>query len=68
MQDRITNYWEGEASRYSESVWKEMKSFKNQAWKDLINRYRPIGESLKVLDMGTRKAFGDGDLYHLKYG
>lgn len=57
MQKRIENYWEGEASRYSEGIWKEMNSFKKQAWIDLIDEYRPEGSSLKVLDIGTGPGF-----------
>ena len=27
MQKRIKTYWEGEASRYSEGIWKEMARY-----------------------------------------
>ncbi|AFQ42581.1 class I SAM-dependent methyltransferase [Desulfosporosinus meridiei] len=57
MYTRIKNYWEGEASRYSEGIWKEMNSFKKQAWAELIEHYRPRGNPLKVLDIGTGPGF-----------
>lgn len=57
MQERIENYWEGEASRYSEGVWKEINSFKRQAWTDLIEEHRPAGGQLQVLDIGTGPGF-----------
>lgn len=57
MQNRIENYWEGEASRYSEGIWKEINNFKRQAWLDLIDEYRPAGSSLQVLDIGTGPGF-----------
>ena len=31
IQQRIENYWQGEASRYSNNIWKEMNSFKKDA-------------------------------------
>lgn len=57
MQARIKNYWEGEATRYSEGIWREINNFKRQAWIDLIEEYRPAGNSLKVLDIGTGPGF-----------
>lgn len=57
MQKRIENYWEGEASRYSKGVWKEVNSFKKQAWTELIEEHRPAGSPLKVLDIGTGPGF-----------
>ncbi|MCR4435105.1 MAG: class I SAM-dependent methyltransferase [Clostridiales bacterium] len=57
MQTRIENYWEGEASRYSEGIWKEMNSFKKQAWANLIDEHRPAGNPLEVLDIGTGPGF-----------
>lgn len=56
-QKRIEKYWDNEASRYSENIRREMNSFKRKAWTDLIEEYRPAGESLKVLDIGTGPGF-----------
>jgi ubiquinone/menaquinone biosynthesis C-methylase UbiE len=57
MQKQIENYWEGEASQYSESVWTEVNSFKRQAWTDLLEEHRPTGSPLEVLDIGTGPGF-----------
>lgn len=56
-QKRIEKYWDNEASRYSENIHREMSNFKRKAWTDLIEAYRPAGESLKVLDIGTGPGF-----------
>lgn len=57
VQKQIKNYWEGEATRYSEGIWEEMNSFKKIAWAGLIEHYRPAGNPLKVLDIGTGPGF-----------
>ena len=57
MQNRIEKYWQGEAARYSENIWKEMNGFKKAAWQTLINEYLPQGQSLKILDIGTGPGF-----------
>ncbi|ACV61305.1 Methyltransferase type 11 [Desulfofarcimen acetoxidans DSM 771] len=57
IQQRIENYWQGAASRYSNNIWKEMNSFKKDAWAALIDEHRSAGESLKVLDIGTGPGF-----------
>ena len=57
MQNRIEKYWQGEAARYSENIWKEMNGFKKAAWQTLINEYLPKGQSLKILDIGTGPGF-----------
>ncbi|AFQ42620.1 class I SAM-dependent methyltransferase [Desulfosporosinus meridiei] len=57
MQNRIEKYWEGEASRYSEGIWQEVNSFKKLAWSDLLEHYRPAGNPLRVLDIGTGPGF-----------
>lgn len=57
IQQRIENYWQGRASHYSESILKEMGCFKKAAWAALIDQYRPAGESLKALDIGTGPGF-----------
>lgn len=57
IQNRIENYWQHEADSYSSHIWEEMKSFKKEAWTKLIDTSRPVGESLKVLDIGTGPGF-----------
>lgn len=57
MQERIENYWQDEASRYSSQIWKEMNGFKKDAWIKLIDEYRPAGDKLKILDIGTGPGF-----------
>jgi ubiquinone/menaquinone biosynthesis C-methylase UbiE len=57
MQQRIEKYWDNEALRYSESIQREMTSFKKEAWMELINANLPLGNTLKVLDIGTDPGF-----------
>lgn len=57
QQQRIEKYWDNEASRYSENIRREMTNFKRKAWTDLIEEYRPLGNSLAVLDIGTGPGF-----------
>ncbi|ATW27635.1 class I SAM-dependent methyltransferase [Candidatus Formimonas warabiya] len=57
MQCRIENYWQGEAARYSEHIWRELDSFKKEAWETLIKEYLPQENPLKVLDVGTGPGF-----------
>lgn len=57
IQQRIEKFWNNDASRYSESIRKEMDSFKKDAWARLINDYLPEGGPLKALDMGTGPGF-----------
>lgn len=57
IQQRIERFWNNDASRYSESIQKEMASFKKDAWAKLIDRHRPAGGSLKALDMGAGPGF-----------
>lgn len=54
---RIKKYWEGEADLYSESIQKELSSFKRKAWAELILNNAPAKEKLKVLDIGTGPGF-----------
>ncbi|WP_236904986.1 hypothetical protein [Clostridium formicaceticum] len=57
IQSKIENYWEDRATDYSTSIWREMESFKKDAWMKMIAEYRPEGQSLKVLDIGTGPGF-----------
>ncbi len=57
IQQRIENYWQGSASRYNDHIWREMDSFKKDAWATLINEHRPPGKPLAVLDIGTGPGF-----------
>ncbi|MFZ5646059.1 MAG: class I SAM-dependent methyltransferase, partial [Bacillota bacterium] len=57
IQQRIENYWQESASRYSDHIWKEMNSFKKDAWTALIDEHRPPGKPLTSLDIGTGPGF-----------
>ena len=57
MQNRIEQYWQGEAARYSENIRREMEGFKKAAWQGLIAEYLPPGQELKILDIGTGHGF-----------
>lgn len=57
MQQRIEKFWDNDASRYSESIQKEMAGFKKDAWTRLIDEHRPAGNTLKALDIGTGPGF-----------
>ena len=57
IQQEIKNYWEGEATSYSESIKEELFSFKKQAWIDLIYKYAPKNKKMRVLDIGTGPGF-----------
>lgn len=57
IQEKIKNYWNHAAHRYSQQIQKELNSFKREAWQALIKEYAPKGEKLTVLDVGTGPGF-----------
>ncbi|MCL6499738.1 MAG: class I SAM-dependent methyltransferase, partial [Firmicutes bacterium] len=57
LQKRIENYWQTRSTSYSRLIQEEMNSFKKEAWTALIEEYRPAGESLRALDIGTGPGF-----------
>ena len=44
MQNRIEQYWQGEAARDSENIRREMEGIKKAAWQWLIDEYLPPGQ------------------------
>ena len=54
QNDKIKEYWEGEAGIYSEGIKAELKSETAENWKNLILEYAPEKEHLEVLDVGCR--------------
>lgn len=52
QNDKIKEYWEGEAGIYSEGIKAELKSETAENWKNLILEYAPEKEHLEVLDVG----------------
>ena len=57
IQQRIEKFWNNDASRYSQSIQKEIASFKKDAWTRLIDERQPAGKTLKARDMGTGPGF-----------
>ena len=57
QNDKIKEYWEGEAGIYSEGIKAELKSETAENWKDLILEYAPEKEHLEVLDVGCGPGF-----------
>ena len=53
QNDKIKEYWEGEAGIYSEGIKAELKSETAENWKNLILEYAPEKEHLEVLDVGS---------------
>lgn len=57
LNNRIKNYWEGEAQGYSKAIEDELAGFARQAWPDLILEYAPRKDCLDILDIGTGPGF-----------
>lgn len=57
FNERIKNYWEGEAECYTKGVERELKDFHRNAWKKLVFAYAPKKERLDILDIGTGPGF-----------
>ena len=57
QNDKIKEYWEGEAGIYSEGIKAELKSETAENWKNLILEYAPEKEHLEVLDVGCGPGF-----------
>ena len=47
QNDKIKEYWEGEAGIYSEGIKAELKSETAENWKNLILEYAPEKEHLE---------------------
>ena len=57
QNDKIKEYWEGEAGIYSEGIKAELQSETAENWKNLILEYAPEKEHLEVLDVGCGPGF-----------
>lgn len=60
LEDRIKNYWEGEAQTYSEGIQEELQNDLRQIWKKIILGNAPAAvtnRKLKILDIGTGPGF-----------
>lgn len=57
QNDKIKEYWEGEAGIYSEGIKAELKSETAENWKNLILEYAPEKEHLEVLDVAAGRDF-----------
>lgn len=57
QNDKIKEYWEGEAGIYSEGIRQELNSATAQAWKNLILEHAPQKEHMEVLDVGCGPGF-----------
>lgn len=53
----VTRYWNIRAESYSESNQQELLSEKQQKWRHLLLGHTKVGETLKVLDIGTGPGF-----------
>lgn len=57
LNEKIKDYWEGEADVYSRGIQEELNGPARQAWKELIGEYLPAERNLKILDVGTGPGF-----------
>lgn len=57
FEQRIKNFWEGEAGIYSDAIKKELENKKKDAWKKLILDSAPKKDKLKILDIGCGPGF-----------
>lgn len=57
QNDKIKEYWEGEAGIYSEGIKEELQSETAWNWKNLILEHAPEKEHLEVLDVGCGPGF-----------
>lgn len=53
----LTSYWTDRAHSYSRQNMEEMDDWRREAWRELILRYAPQKDRLRVLDVGTGPGF-----------
>ncbi len=53
----MAEHWSGAAANYSNIIREEYENEAGRIWKSLIDTYRPVGDSLKVLDCGCGPGF-----------
>lgn len=56
-QKKIEETWTRAAAEYNNTVRNELKSFKADAWTDLIQKHIPESTQLHILDVGTGPGF-----------
>ena len=57
IKHSIEQYWDKRADGYSSRTRRELESFKEQVWLDLISEYAPNKICMQVLDIGTGPGF-----------
>lgn len=57
LNQRIKNYWEGEAEAYNRGIEDELKSKQAEIWTALVLENSPEKEKLDILDIGTGPGF-----------
>ncbi len=57
LTDGLKSYWGVRSISYSRQNLEEMNNWKRSAWRDLILKYAPKGEKLRILDVGTGPGF-----------
>lgn len=57
QKEKLIKNWTESSSGYSSSILKELRSFKRQAWTDLILQNAGREGKLKILDVGTGPGF-----------
>ena len=50
--EKTKDYWSTRHEGYSNYINEELNSKKRKIWLDMINRYRPEGKSLRILNAG----------------
>lgn len=55
--EKTKDYWSTRHEGYSNYINEELNSKKRKIWLDMINRYRPEGKSLRILDAGCGPGF-----------
>ncbi len=55
--DGIKSYWGVRSDSYSRQNLDEMNDWRRDIWRDLILKYAPEGETLRILDVGTGPGF-----------
>lgn len=55
--EKIGRYWSAQAEGYSQINREELEERQRNIWFQLIEEHRPVGECLKVLDMGCGPGF-----------
>lgn len=57
LNQRIKDYWEGEAKVYAAGIEEELEGFQRNAWKNIIFENAPQKGKMNILDIGTGPGF-----------